>query len=87
MKVKKTPQRMCVITHEKCDKKDLIRIVRAKDGSVSVDITGKMNGKGAYIKRDLDVLKKAIKSKALEKHLEISINDDIYNELEKIINE
>ena len=69
MKIKKVPMRSCVVTHEKCEKKDLIRVVRTNESEVLVDLTGKMNGRGAYIKKDIDVLKKAQKSKALDKHL------------------
>lgn len=87
MKVKKIPIRSCVITHEKCEKRELLRIVKDKDGVVSVDLTGKMNGRGAYIKKDLEVLEKAKKTKALEKHLETSIPDSIYESIEKIIKE
>lgn len=87
MKVKKIPMRSCVITHEKCEKRELLRIVKDKDGVVSVDQTGKMNGRGAYIKKDLEVLEKAKKTKALEKHLETSIPDSIYESIEKIIKE
>ncbi len=87
MKVKKIPMRSCVITHEKCEKRELLRIVKDKDGVVSVDLTGKMNGRGAYLKKDLEVLEKAKKTKALEKHLETSIPDSIYESIEKIIKE
>ena len=87
MKVKKIPMRSCVITHEKFEKRELLRIVKDKDGVVSVDLTGKMNGRGAYIKKDLEVLEKAKKTKALEKHLETSIPDSIYESIEKIIKE
>ena len=87
MKVKKIPMRSCVITHEKCEKRELLRIVKDKDGVVSVDLTGKMNGRGAYIKKDLEVLEKAKKTKALEKHLETYIPDSIYESIEKIIKE
>ena len=69
MKTRKIPLRTCVITKEQLPKKELIRVVRAKEGYVEVDETGKMNGRGAYIKKDLDVLEKAIKTKALEKKL------------------
>jgi predicted RNA-binding protein YlxR (DUF448 family) len=81
MKIKKIPQRTCVITHEKLDKKDLFRVVRNKDGEVFIDETGKMNGRGAYLKKDKDVIEKARKSKALESHLEVKIEDSIYDEL------
>ena len=85
MKVKKIPMRTCVVCHEKLEKRELLRIVKNKEGIVSVDETGKANGRGAYIKKDLEVLEKAIKSKALERHLECQINNDIYEEIRKII--
>ena len=78
--------RSCVVTHAKCEKKDLIRVVRTNESEVLVDLTGKMNGRGAYIKKDIDVLKKAQKSKALDKHLEVEVPLSIYEELENIIN-
>ena len=63
MKVKKIPLRTCVITREKLPKKDLLRIVRTPEGEVLVDETGKMNGRGAYIKKDIQVLEQARKKK------------------------
>ena len=84
--MKKIPLRSCIVTKEKLPKKDLLRIVKDKEGNISVDITGKMNGRGAYIKKDIDVLKKAQKSKALDKHLEVEVPLSIYEELENIIN-
>ena len=86
MKIKKVPMRSCVVTHEKCEKKDLIRVVRTNESEVLVDLTGKMNGRGAYIKKDIEVLNKAQKSKALDKHLEVEVPLSIYEELENIIN-
>jgi len=86
MKTKKIPMRTCVITREKQEKKNLLRVVRTPEGEVIVDITGKSNGRGAYITKDLNVVDKARKSKALEKHLETTIPESIYNELENIIN-
>lgn len=83
MKQKKIPMRSCVVTREKCEKKDLIRVVRTTDKTVLVDITGKINGRGAYIKRDIKVIDKAKKSKILDKHLEVTIPDEIYDELKK----
>ena len=56
MKTRKIPLRTCVVTGEKLDKRDLLRIVKNKEGEVRVDLTGKMNGRGAYIKRDVKVL-------------------------------
>lgn len=87
MKMKKIPMRMCVVTREKCEKRNLIRVVKNKEGEVLVDLTGKMNGRGAYIKKDVEVLNKARKNKILERTLEINISDALYDELEKIINE
>lgn len=81
MKQKKIPMRTCVITHEKYPKKELIRIVRTPEGKVEIDLTGKANGRGAYLKKDKEVIEKARKSKILEKHLEIKIEDNIYDEL------
>ena len=85
MKTRKIPLRTCVITKEQLPKKELIRVVRAKEGYVEVDETGKMNGRGAYIKKDLDVLEKASKTKALEKKLECDIDESVYEEIRKII--
>lgn len=87
MKVKKIPMRSCVVTREKCEKRDLIRIVRTPEGEVKIDLNGKMNGRGAYIKKDLTVVDKARKSKVLERHLEVNVPDTIYDELKKIISE
>ena len=78
--------RTCVVTKEQLEKKDLLRIVKNKEGLVFVDTTGKANGRGAYIKRDLETLELAKKNKILEKVLEVSISDEVYNELKEIIN-
>lgn len=85
MKQKKIPMRTCVITREKCEKKDLIRIVRTKEKEVKVDETGKLNGKGAYLKKDIEVINKAKQNKALERVLEVEIPEIIYEELINII--
>ena len=85
MKNKKIPLRTCVISKEKLPKQELIRVVKNNENLVFVDITGKSNGRGAYIKKDIEVLEKAIKSKALERHLEIEIPDSVYDELRNII--
>ena len=79
--MKKIPMRSCVITGEKLPKKELIRVVRTPDGTVIVDLSGKANGKGAYLKRDIEVFKKARNSKILDKKLEIVVPDSIYDEL------
>ncbi len=85
MKIRKIPLRSCVVTGEKLDKRELLRIVRSKEGEVKVDLTGKMNGRGAYIKRDVKVLEEAIKKKSLERKLECSISDEVYDEIRKIL--
>lgn len=79
--MKKMPERTCVITKEKTLKKDLLRVVRDKEGNVSVDITGKANGRGAYLKKDKEVINKAKTTKALERILEVSIPESIYEEM------
>jgi len=86
MKTKKIPMRTCVVTKEKQEKKNLLRIVRTPEGEVIVDITGKSNGRGAYITKDLSVLDKAVKTKVLDKHLEVEIPSNIYDEIRNIIN-
>jgi len=85
MKVKKVPMRSCVVTREKLPKQELLRIVKF-DGNVSVDPTGKMNGKGCYIKKSLEVLEKAKKTKVLDRVLETTIDESIYDEIIKYIN-
>lgn len=86
MKTKKIPLRSCAVSKEKLPKQELIRVVKNKENEVFIDLTGKANGKGAYIKKDLTILEKAIKTKALEKHLETKIENNIYEELKNIIN-
>jgi predicted RNA-binding protein YlxR (DUF448 family) len=87
MKEKKLVLRSCVLTRETLEKKDLLRIVRSKEGIVSVDLTGKANGRGAYLKKDIEVVKKAKQVKILDKKLECKVPDEIYDQLEEIINE
>ena len=83
--MKKLPERTCVITKEKTLKKDLIRVVRDKEGNVSVDITGKANGRGAYLKKDEDVIKKAHDTKVLERILEVPIPEEVYEAMLNIV--
>ena len=85
MKTKKIPLRTCVVTKESLPKGELLRIVRTPEGVVQADETGKMNGRGAYIKKDLSVLEKAQKSKILDKKLECKIEDYVYEEIKNII--
>ena len=83
--MKKIPLRTCVITKEKLPKQELIRVVRTPEGTVEIDLTGKMNGRGAYLKKDIEVFKKAQKSKALNRILEVEVKDEIFEKLEKTI--
>ena len=82
--MKKIPMRTCVITKEKLPKKDLIRIVRTPLKEIIIDLTGKVNGKGVYLKNDLEVFNKAEKTKILNKYLEMEVPDEIYTELKQI---
>ncbi len=82
-KVKKIPLRKCVVTNERFEKKQLLRVVRSPEGVVSVDPTGKANGRGAYLKKDAAVILQAKKTKALERHLETPIPDAVFDDLLK----
>ena len=77
--------RSCVVTSEKCEKKDLIRVVRDNTGRVFIDDTGRANGRGAYLKKDIDVISKAKKNKILDRRLEVEVPEGIYDELIKMI--
>lgn len=83
--MKSLPQRSCIGCNTKKDKKDLIRIVKSKDGNISIDKTGKANGRGAYICNNVECLEKAIKSKRLERTFEKSIDSEIYENLRGVI--
>lgn len=85
MKVRKIPMRSCVVTREKYPKGELIRVVRTPEGNVVIDETGKQNGRGAYLKKDLAVIEKAEKNKILSKHLEIDVPKEIFDELKKLV--
>ena len=80
---KKIPQRQCMGCRERKPKKEMIRVVRGTDGTVSLDFSGKMNGRGAYICPRMECLKKALKSKALDRSLEVRIPDEVYERLHK----
>lgn len=84
--MKKIPMRSCVVSHEKCEKRDLLRIVRTPEKNVIIDETGKANGRGAYLKKDVSVINKAKQTKALDKVLEVEIPDSIYDEMLSKIN-
>ena len=87
MQQKKIPQRQCMGCRERKEKRELIRVVRAPDGSVSLDFRGKAPGRGAYICPDMACLKKAIRSKALDRSLEVTIPEEIYARLEQEMEE
>lgn len=83
--MKKIPLRTCMGCNEKKSKKELIRIVKNKDGIISIDRTGKQEGRGAYICDNVACLDKVVKSKRLEKVLESKISEDIYNNLRGVV--
>lgn len=78
---KKIPMRQCMGCRERRAKRELIRVVRCTDGRVSLDFSGKLNGRGAYICPNLECLKKAQKSKALDRSLEVTIPEEVYDRL------
>ena len=84
MKQRKIPMRSCIVTKEKCEKKDLIRVVYFND-TFTVDKSGKLNGKGCYLKKDLGVIDTAQKKKILDNVFEKSVPDEIYDELRSSI--
>lgn len=83
--MKKIPERTCVITKEKLPKSELIRVVRTPEFDIIIDETGRANGRGAYLKKDLKVFEQAKKTKALNRHLNIEVPDSIFDELEKLV--
>ena len=84
MKTKKIPMRMCIVSHEKLPKKDLIRVVHF-EGNTFVDVTGKQNGKGCYLKKDVNVINEARKKKILNHIFETEVSNEIYEELLKLV--
>ena len=80
---KKIPQRQCMGCRERKAKKEMIRVVRCTDGTVNLDFSGKMNGRGAYICPNPECLKRAIKSKSLDRSLEVTIPEEVYDRLAK----
>ena len=83
--MKKVPERTCVITREKLPKNELVRVVRTPELEVIIDTTGRANGRGAYLKKDIKVFEQAKKTKALNRHLEVEVPDSIFEELEKLV--
>lgn len=80
---KKTPLRRCIGCGEMISKKDMLRIIKTKDGVVKLDSSGKANGRGAYIHLQMDCLNQAIKSKGLERSFKMSIPQELYDSLSK----
>lgn len=84
--MRKIPMRTCVVSHEKLPKRELIRVVRTPEGSIILDETGKANGRGAYLKKDCEVIEKARKSKVLNKQLNTDIPDTVFEQLINLVN-
>lgn len=82
---KKQPARRCIACNEQKDKKDLLRIVRTPEGNIEIDLIGKKNGRGAYICKSEDCLKKVIKSKKLERSFEKEISLELYENIRGVI--
>ena len=80
---KKLPMRQCVGCNEMKPKKELLRVIKTQEGEISLDATGKKNGRGAYICKASDCLKKAIKNKGLERSLKVQIPEEVYEKLTK----
>ncbi|WP_071432945.1 RNase P modulator RnpM [Angelakisella massiliensis] len=83
MQNKKIPMRMCTGCGEHFPKKELVRVVRSKEGYISVDLTGKKSGRGAYVCKSVECLKKARKTKRFERAFECQIPDEVYDRLEE----
>lgn len=83
MKVKKVPLRMCTGCGEMFDKRTLVRVVKSPDGEISLDLTGKKSGRGAYVCRNLQCLKAARKKKAFERAFSTQISEEVYNAMEE----
>ena len=84
---KKIPMRKCVGCQEMKEKKSLIRVVKTAEGDIILDDTGKKNGRGAYICKSIECFKKAKKTKAPERSLGVSVSEQVYEELEKEMNQ
>jgi predicted RNA-binding protein YlxR (DUF448 family) len=85
--VKKEPLRKCLATNERLAKRDLIRVVKNNEGKIFVDLTGKANGRGAYIKKSIEAIEIAKKKKCFERAFECQVDESIFEELTKIVNE
>ncbi len=85
--MKKIPLRKCIATQEQLPKKELLRIVRTPEGSVKIDTTGRMNGRGAYLKKSKESVEIALKRKALERALEVTLDPSFIEELRSLFND
>ncbi|MBQ5677649.1 MAG: YlxR family protein [Clostridia bacterium] len=85
MKQKKIPMRRCTGCGEQKPKKELVRVVKTPDGEILLDLTGKMSGRGAYICNNAECLKKARKSKRIDRTFEMTIPDEVYKQMEEEI--
>lgn len=83
MKTKKVPLRMCIGCGEMFDKRTLVRVVKSPQGEVSLDLTGKKSGRGAYVCRNLECLKKARKKKTLQRAFQMQISEEVFNNMEE----
>lgn len=81
VKVRKVPLRKCVVSNERLEKKELLRVVKTNTDMFFVDPTGKANGRGAYVKKDKTIILKAQKNKLLNKVFDANVPDSIYEEL------
>ncbi|MBQ6356520.1 MAG: YlxR family protein [Solobacterium sp.] len=82
---RKIPMRRCIATGEQLPKKELLRIVRSPEGTLLVDLTGKANGRGAYLKKDAEAVERARKTRALERALEVSVPDEFWEEIKAVL--
>ena len=80
---KKLPQRQCIGCGEMTNKRDLIRVLKTSDGQITIDATGRKNGRGAYLCPSMDCFKKAVKGKGLERSFKMAIPKEVYESLEK----
>lgn len=85
--MKKIPLRKCVATQQQYPKKELLRIVKTPQGTIEVDLSGKMNGRGAYLKKDSEALELAIRRQSLKRALECDIPPEVYEKIREVIGE
>lgn len=83
MKQKKVPQRKCVVCNDRDSKRSLLRIVKTKEGEIFLDLTGKANGRGAYICASAECIEKAVKTRALNRAFKMEISQEVYDKLKE----